>query len=89
MEPIIEKILAHGWFEFAHQGKTYLIQRESNKGWDYLSLWCTAPGFTCMSRVFLDGLDGVSEDTIQELLSQSFSDEHTVREMMHEILLQR
>ena len=82
MEPIIEKILARGYFEFAHQGKTYLIQAESNKGWDYLSLWRSAPDYICLNRVFFDGIEGVSEETIQELFDQPFSDEHTVREII-------
>lgn len=85
MDPIIETIRSRGWFEFSWQGKTYLIQTENNKGWDYLSLWCTAPGFTCMSRVFFDGVDGIPEETIQELFDQPFSEEHTVREIVQEI----
>ncbi len=85
MEPIIETIRSRGWFEFSYQGRTYLIQTENNKGWDYLGLWCTAPGFTCMSRVFLDGSDDISEETIRELLDRSFPGEHTLREILQEI----
>ncbi len=82
METIIEKILKHGYIEFSYQGKTYLIQAENNKGWDYLSLWCTAPESTCLSRVFFDGMDGVSEEAIQELFDRPFSEERTIREVI-------
>ena len=82
MNTIIETILTRGFIEFFYQGRTYLIQVENNKGWDYLSLWRTAPDSTCMRRVFFDGPDGVSEETIQELLDQPFSDEHTVRDIL-------
>lgn len=89
MEAIIETIRLRGYFEFSYQGKTYLIQTENNKGWDYLSLWCTAPGLSCMCRVFFDGFDGVSEETVQELFDQPFSEEHTLREIVQEILIYR
>ena len=79
---IVKTILALGSFEFAYQGRTYLIQAESNKGWDYLSLWRSAPDYICLNRVFFDGIEGVSEETIRELFDQPFSDEHTVREII-------
>ena len=82
MNTRMEAILTRGYCEFSYQGRTYLIQTENNKGWDYLSLWRTAPDLTCMSRVFFDGLDGVSEETVRELLDQSFSAEYTIREIM-------
>ena len=40
------------------------------------------PDMACMLRVFFDGLDGVSEEAVRELLDQPFSDEHTVREII-------
>ena len=82
MKTIIQAILTRGFLEFSYQGKTYLIQTENNKGWDYLSLWRTAPDPSCLRRVFFDGLDGVSEEAVQELLDQPFSDGHTVREII-------
>ena len=82
MEAILEAILSRGYFEFACQGRTYLIQTENNKGWDYLSLWRSAPDYICLDRVFFDGADGVSEETVQELLDRPFSEEHTLREIL-------
>ena len=82
METIIETILSRGYYEFSYQGKTYLIQTESNKGWDYLSLWRTAPDWICMSRVFFDGPDGASEEAVRELFDLPFSDGHTIREII-------
>jgi hypothetical protein len=38
-----------------------------------------------MSRVFLDGSDDISEETIRELLDRSFPGEHTLREILQEI----
>ena len=89
METIIETIRSRGWFEFSWQGRTYLIQTEHNKGWDYLSLWRTAPGYTCMGRVFLDGSDGVSAETMQDLFDRSFPEKHMVREIIQEIQMKR
>lgn len=85
MEAIIKTIRLRGYFEFSYQGKAYLIQTENNKGWNYLSLWCTAPGLSCMRRVFFDGSDGVPEEAMQELFDQPFSEKHTLREIMQEI----
>ena len=85
MEAIIETIRLRGYFEFSYQGKTYLIQTENNKGWDYLSLWCTAPCLSCMRRVFFNGSDGVPEETMQELFDQPFAEKHTLREIVQEI----
>ena len=82
METIIETILSRSYLEFSYQDKTYLIQTENNKGWDYISLWRTAPDSTCMLRVFFDGLTGVSEEAVRELLDRPFDAEHTVREIL-------
>ena len=82
VETIIEKILSGGVAEFSYHGETYLIQEENNKGWNYLCLWRIVPNYACISRVFFDILDGVSEETVQELLDQPFSDELAVREVL-------
>ena len=82
METIIETVLSHGLIEFSYQGRTYLIQVENNKGWDYLSLWRTTPDSTCLRRVFFDGPEGLSAETVQELFDQPFDDEYTLREIM-------
>ena len=81
-QTVIERILSGGVLEFSYNGETYLIQEENNKGWNYLSLWRITPASTCMSRVFFDILDGVSEETILELLAQPVSDGHTVQEIL-------
>ena len=82
METMIEKVLSGGVAEFSYRGGEYLIQPENNKGWNYLCLWRITPRPTCMSRVFFDILDGVSEDTVRELLNQPFSEEHSIREVI-------
>lgn len=82
METMIEKILSGSVVEFSYHGEEYLIQEENNKGWNYLSLWRITPHSTCMRRVFFDILDGVSAETIRELLAQPFSDGHSVREVL-------
>lgn len=82
METIIEKILSGRIAEFSYQGEKYLIQEENNKGWNYLSLWQITPRSTCLCRAFFDIIDGVSEDTIQELLSLPCVEGLTVMEML-------
>ena len=83
-QTIIERIRSGGVIEFSYNGEAYLIQEENNKGWNYLSLWRITPNSTCMSRVFFDILDGVSEETIRELLAQPLSDGHTVQEILQD-----
>ncbi len=82
METIVETILSRGYFEFSYQDKTYLIQAESNKGWDYLSLWRTAPDWICMSRVFFDGPGGIPAEAVRELFDRPLTDGRTVREIL-------
>ena len=82
METIIETILSRGLVEFSYQGRTYLIQTENNKGWDYFSLWRTAPGLFCLRRGFYDDADGASREAVRELLDQPFDAEHTLREIL-------
>lgn len=82
MEAITEKILSDGFAEFSHQGETYLIQQESNKGCHYLSLWRSAPGAACLCRVCFDVFDGVSEETVEELLDRLLPGGRTLRDML-------
>ena len=81
-QTIIEKLLSGGVAEFSYCGGEYLIQPENNKGWNYLCLRRIMPDSTCMCRVFFDILDGVSEETIRELLDQPFSEGHSVQEVL-------
>ena len=82
MKTIADSILADGFAEFSYQGETYLIQQESNKGCHYLSLWRLTPVSTCMCRACFDDFDGLSEETVQELFDQPFSEEQTVRDLI-------
>ena len=83
LKTIAETILSGGYAEFSYHGGTYLIQQEHNKGCHYLSLWRLTPPSNCMARVCCDDYDGVSEETIRELFDQPFSEEHTVRDVLH------
>ena len=82
METIIETILAGGFAEFSCRGGIYLIQREHNKGCHYLSLWRLTPHASCMCRVCFDDYDGISAETVRELLDQPLSAEYTVRDAL-------
>ena len=82
MKTIVETLLSGGYAEFFHHGDPYLIQQESNKGCHYLGLWRLTPKAACLCRVCFDVFDGVSEETIEELFSQTLPDGRTVREMM-------
>jgi len=82
METLTEKLLAGRIVEFSYQDKTYLIQQENNKGWNYLSLWRTDPNPACLNRAFFDIFDGLSMETIAELFSQPSPEGCTVRELL-------
>ena len=82
MKTIVEAILTDGSAEFFCHDEQYLIQQESNKGCHYLSLWRVAPKAACLCRVCFEAFDGVSEESIEELFSQSLPDGRTVRDMV-------
>ena len=82
MKTIVEAILTDGSAEFFCHDEQYLIQQESNKGCHYLSLWRVAPKAACLCRVCFEVFDGVSEESIEELFSQSLPDGRTVRDMV-------
>ena len=63
-------------------GDKYLVQQESNKGCHYLSLWRLTPKAACLCRVCFEVFDGISEETVEELLDQRLPDGHTVRDMI-------
>lgn len=63
----METILAGRIVEFPYRGAAYLIQQENNKGYNYLSIWRTAPDYLCLDRVFFDIDDGLDEETVWEL----------------------
>ena len=66
----VKTILAGRIVEFAYHGSAYLIQEENNKGYNYLSVWRTAPDYVCLDRVFFDIDDGIDEETARELLGR-------------------
>ncbi len=66
----VKTLLIGGIVEFPYHSAAYLIQAENNKGYNYLSIWRTAPDYACLDRVFFDIEDGVDEDTVRELLSR-------------------
>ena len=82
MKTIVEAILTDGSAEFFCHDEQYLIQQESNKGCHYLSLWRVAPKAACLCRVCFEVFDGVSEESVEELFSQSLPDGRTVRDMV-------
>ncbi len=82
MDTIIGTILADGSAEFSCHGERYLIQQESNKGCHYLSLWRVAPKAACLCRVCFEVFDGVSEETVEELLGQPLPEGCTVRDLV-------
>ena len=57
--------------EFRRGAETYLIQPESNKGWDYISVWQTAPAAICLCRTEYDLFGGIDAETVRELLEQT------------------
>ena len=65
-----DAILAGRIVEFSCRGAAYLIQQENNKGYNYLSIWRTAPDYMCLDRVFFDIEDGLDEATVSALLDR-------------------
>ena len=82
MKTIVEAVLTDGSAEFSCHDEQYLIQQESNKGCHYLSLWRAAPKAACLCRVCFEVFDGVSEEIVEELLSQRLPDGRTVRDIV-------
>ena len=70
----VATILAGRIVEFPYRGAAYLIQPENNKGYNYLSIWRTAPDYVCLDRVFFDIEDGLDEEIVWELLTKKCVD---------------
>ena len=85
MGTIIDELLCGHMVEFSYRGKRYLIQQENNKGWNYLSLWRTAPDPACLGRAFFDIFDGISKETVEELFSQPCLEGRTVQDVLQEV----
>ena len=79
-----ETVLAGGIAEFSWRGAAYLIQQENNKGYNYLSVWRTAPDYVCLDRVFFDIDDGADEETARELLSKKCIEGRSAAEILEE-----
>ena len=67
---VVKTILDGRIVEFAYHGSSYLIQQENNKGYNYLSVWRSAPDYVCLDRVFFDIDDGIDDETVSELLNK-------------------
>ena len=84
METLMERLLSGRMAEFSYRGKAYLIQQENNKGWNYLSLWRTAPEPAGLGRAFFDIFEGVSEETVLELCAQPCLEGRSLQEILGE-----
>ena len=82
IQEALKTILAGRIVEFAYHGSAYLIQEENNKGYNYLSIWRTAPDYVCLDRVFFDIDDGIDEETIWELLSRRCIEGNSVTDIL-------
>ena len=69
VQRVLDALRTRNFAEFRCGGETYLIQPENNKGWDYISIWCTGSSAACLDRAFFELRDGIDEDTVRELLS--------------------
>ena len=67
--------------EFSWNGKNYFIQQENNKGWDYVSIWRESDPPACLARALFDIFDGISPDTVRELLAQPCVEGRAVLEL--------
>ena len=81
----VDSILAGRLVEFPYHDAAYLIQRENNKGYNYLSLWRTEPDYVCLGRAFFDLWDGVSRETVEELFSLPCLEGRVLGEVLEEI----
>ena len=78
----LKTILAGRIVEFSYHDAAYLIQGENNKGYNYLSIWRTAPDYVCLDRVFFDIDDGIDEETARDLLSRRCIDGKSVTDIL-------
>ena len=67
--PFVGRELSAGrMVRFACGGACYLMMQENNKGYNYLSIWRVSGTPICVGRAFFDLADGVSAETVRELL---------------------
>lgn len=66
---VLELLRVQRYAEFRAFGKRYLIEPDSNKGCDYLSVWRVSPPAVCLGRALYDVFDGVDAGTVRELLT--------------------
>ncbi len=67
--PLVGRELSAGrMVRFACGGARYLMMQENNKGYNYLSIWRVSGTPICVGRAFFDLADGVSAETVRELL---------------------
>ena len=79
VEEVMKTILDGRIVEFSYHGASYLIQPENNKGYNYLSVWRSAPDYICLDRVFFDIDDGIDDETVSELLRRDCIDGKSIK----------
>ena len=84
MKTVADTVLSAGFAEFSCRGEAYLIQQESSKGCHCLSLWRVSPKSACLCRVCFDVFDGVSAETVEELLGLPLPEGRTVRDLVRD-----
>lgn len=87
LENLRTQLLRGRVVDFTLRGEDYLFQQENNKGWDYMSIWRTSGRHCCLGRALFDILDGISQETVTELLNLKCLDGHSVLELQEEIQL--
>lgn len=71
LDKILKELELRHCFEFARDGKAYLIQPDGNKGCHYLSLWQTGSAPVQVCHALYDIFDGIERETVAELLDRS------------------
>ena len=70
IDRVLDALRTKGFAEFRRGAEAYLIQPESNKGWDYISVWQTSPAAVCLCRAEYDLFGGIDAETVRELMEQ-------------------
>ena len=81
LQRIYTALLEGHMVEFRFHDTDYLIQQEQNKGWDYISIWQLSEPVACLSRTLFDIWDGISDESVTELLNDACIEGHSVAEL--------
>ena len=87
IDPLCAALNAGKTAEFTFNGVRYLIEQESNKGWDYISIWRLSPAPVCLARAEFELMTGITAETVRELVGVPCIEGHTLSELLPQFIV--